>query len=296
VAAAIAALAVPLILGALTAPRRQAQSSAAIAERPKFEVISVKPHKPDTSGPEYMLTMTQRGRLLYTGVKLDTLISSAYQLKPAQARLISGMPKWAASQVFDVEARAPGDPPHEQMLLMLQSLLADRFKLAIHPETRQLPVYALVLMKAGRTGSQLQPHSDAAECLKLAPGQPAPTSDFGVIPPPPPVCGRFMSGAHRIAGNNVTMEMLAEDLGAAPSMDRPVVDRTGLSGSFDLTLEYTPREQLDSQPGPDASASDPSAPPSVFTALQEQLGLKLEPQTGPVDVLVVDHVEQPSPN
>ena len=207
------------------------------------------------------------------------------------------MPDWANSEAFDIEAKAEGNPSREQISLMLQTLLADRFKLVVHLETRQLPIYALVLSKAGRMGPRLQPHSDATECLKLDPSRPVPTSDFGVIPPPPPPCGRFMTGTRRLAGNNVTLEMLAANLGAISSVDRPVVDRTGLSGGVDLTLEYMPQP---AQPGSlasaDASAPDPSGPPLIFTALQEQLGLKLEPQTGPVQVLVIDHVEHPSEN
>ena len=101
-------------------------------------------------------------------------------------------------------------------------------------------------------------------------------------------------GALQESGNKITMDMLAQFLGQ--SVDRTVVDRTGLSGVFDFTLEFAPDLGPGSQPGATASASDPSAPPSIFTALQEQLGLKLESQKGPVDVLVIDHVEQPTPN
>jgi uncharacterized protein (TIGR03435 family) len=226
---------------------------------------------------------------------LPGLIAWAYQLKPDEARLISGSPDWANSESFDIEAQASGNLPRDRMFLMLQSLLADRFKLALHHETREVPVYALVFAKPGKTGPQLQPHSDAAPCLKIDPSRPFPTTDFGVIPPPPPACGRFISGAHRLAGNDVTMEMLAANLGASSSVDRTVVNRTGLNGAFDLNLEFTPGGQPASQLG-EAGAPDASGPPLIFTALQEQLGLKLESTKGPVDVLVIDHVEQPTPN
>lgn len=275
-----------------------AKSQATNAERPKFDVASIKQNKPTGPGPQFTMTGMERGgRYVATGAQLRTLIASAYQLKPDQAQFISGMPDWAKSEVFDIEARAEGNPTREQMSLMLQSLLADRFKLAAHRETRQAPVYALVLSRAGRTGPQLQPHSDAAECLKIDPSRPVPTSDFGAIPPPPPACGRFMFGTRRLAGNNVTMEMLAENLGVISSVDRPVVNRTGLGGNCDLNLNFTPQAtESGSGAGADASASDPAAPPSIFTALQEQLGLKLEAQTGPAEVFVVDHVERPSEN
>jgi uncharacterized protein (TIGR03435 family) len=266
-------------------------------QRPTFDVASIKPNQPNASGPQYMITMMQPGRLIYTGVKLSTLISAAYQLKPDQAKLIVGIPPWATSQAFDVEGRVQGNSPPQQMRLMLQSLLAERFKLAMHTETRQVPIYALVLAKAGKPGPQLQAHSEASPCQKLAPGQPAATTDFGVVPPPPPVCGRFMSGAHRLAGNDVTLEMLAANLNAMPSVDRPVVDGTGLSARFDLILTYTPEAaQTDSDETANTSSADPSAPPALPTALEEQLGLRLKSARGPVEMPVIDHVEMPTPN
>jgi uncharacterized protein (TIGR03435 family) len=296
-AAGSAALAVLIVL-TLTVSRLRAnpttQSLAVSTDRPKFDVASI---KQDSSAQFSMTGIEPGGRLVANSVQLRTLIAWAYQLKPDQAKLISGLPDWAKSKSFDIDARAQNNPPREQLLLMLQSLLADRFKLTVHRETREVPVYALVATKAGRTGPQLQPHSDAAVCLKADGSRPAQLSDFGVTPPPPPPCGRFISGAHRLAGNNVTMESLAANLGALSSVDRPVVDRTGLSGTFDLSLNYTSQaEQSGSEPGTDADASDPSASPSIFTALQEQLGLKLQPQTGPADILVIDHIEEPSGN
>jgi uncharacterized protein (TIGR03435 family) len=179
---------------------------------------------------------------------------------------------------------------------MVRSLLEDRFKLVIHPETRQLPIYALVLSRPGKIGPQLTQHSAKAKCTDSA---------AGLAPPPPgpgeatpAYCGGFFMipkpGDLREAGNEITMDMLGAQL--SRSLDRMAVDHTGLSGVFDFNIEFAPELGPGSQPAADASASDPSAPPSIFTALQEQLGLKLIPQTGPVDVLVIDHVEEPMPN
>jgi uncharacterized protein (TIGR03435 family) len=182
-----------------------------------------------------------------------------------------------------------------QKQLMLQSLLQDRFKLVIHHETRQLPIYALVLAKAGKIGPQLIPHTDNANCVD--PAAPTPNEAAGSSLP---LCGVFYIshiGNSTVSpeARNVTMEWFASNLSGL--VRRLVVDRTGLSGTYDLTLHYTPDVgQPGVQPGNDAAASDPSAPPSIFTALQEQLGLKLESQTGPVDVLIVDHAEEPSEN
>jgi uncharacterized protein (TIGR03435 family) len=292
----ICALLLLIFLWVTSAANLPAQSPSDSSDQPRFEVASVKQNKPTGSGPQYSVTATQPGgRLVATAVQLRGLITWAYQLKADEARLISGLPDWAKSESFDIEAQAEGNPSKEQMLLMLQSLMADRFKLALHHESREVPVYALVLAKAGKAGPQLQTHSESAPCIKLGPSQLVPTTDFGVIPPPPPACGRFISGAHRVAGNDVTIDMLAANLGALSSMDRPVVNRTGLSGHFDLELGYETVRQQGSEVDL-ASPSDLSGPSSIFTALQEQLGLKLEPTKGPVDVLVIDHVEQPSPN
>lgn len=269
------------------------------SEHPKFDAASIKLHKPDVSGPQYTLTQLKDNHLGAVNAQLKGLIAWAYQLKPDEAKLISGLPAWATSKNFDIDAEATGNPKREQMLEMLQSLLKDRFKLSVHTESREVPVYALVLANAGRPGPQLQPHSDSSPCQKLAPGQPAPLVDFGAIPPPPPVCGRFVSGAKRLAGNNVTMQGLAGTLSYQPSVDRPVVDRTGLTEKVDLSLTYTPDLQADLQPGSNAVAAgsnDPSSPPSLVTALREQLGLKLESSRASMAVLVVDHVEEPSPN
>jgi uncharacterized protein (TIGR03435 family) len=296
---AIAALALMFVGGAIAAPLLQTQSPPVSADQPKFDVVSIKPNKPSPSGPLFMFTgMEAGGRLIDTGVDLRTLIAQAYQLKPAQEKLISGLPGWAKSVRFDVEAHAEGNPSREQMRLMLQSLLADRFGLAIHSDTRKIPLYALELAKAGKTGLQLQPHSEAAVCLKLAPGQPIPRSDFGVVPPPPPACGEFISGARRLAGNNVTIAMLAENLSGLPAIDRPIIDRTHLGGTFDLELSYDPDLGLPDSPASQSQIgpTDVQGPPPLPSALREELGLKLQSTSGPVNLLVIDRVEEPIPN
>jgi uncharacterized protein (TIGR03435 family) len=272
----------------------QAQSSAVPADRPKFDAASIKPHK---SGEQGTYLRRQPGGLYRAAnVPLRALIASAYLNEfPPKGRLVFGGQGWIDSEHFDIEARAESNPGNEQERLMVQSLLEDRFKLVLHHETRQLPIYALVLSKAGKTGPQLILHSGDAKCADPAadrPQQPGPGEAM------PAFCGGFFMnlrpGDLRETGNKITIAMLAPFL--SQSVDRTVVDRTGLSGVFDFTLEFAPELGPDSQPGSTASASDPPVAPSLFTALQEQLGLKLEPQTGPVDVVVIDHVEEPSPN
>lgn len=177
---------------------------------------------------------------------------------------------------------------------MLQALLADRFKLVAHHETRQLPMYVLVVSKPGKRGPQLVPHTDDAKCVQDPAGGGEPVSPDSVIPRAP--CGgiRILRiGSREGVGASSTIEIFARALSGI--VDRAVQDRTGLSGTFDLTLEFTPQlGQPDSQSGAETSDSDSSVALSIFTALQDQLGLKLESRTGPLDVLVIDHVEEPS--
>ena len=165
------------------------------------------------------------------------------------------------------------------MRLMMRSLLADRFKLAIHNEAREAPVFALILLKPGKTGPRLQPHLDDSSCSTATP------------------CGRIYAARRKpstpveyhFAARNVTMGLIANLL-IQPDLGRPVVDRTGLTGTFDFSLEWTPNIPADANFQPDASG------PTYIEALKEQLGLKLESTRGPVEVPVVDHVERPSEN
>ena len=278
----------------LAAPA-QAQSSAVPVGRPKFDVASIKPNKSGEQGT--YLRLQPGGLYRAANVPLRALIASAYLNEfPPKGRLIFGGPGWIDSEHFDIEARAEGNPGNEQERLMVQSLLEDRFKLVLHHEARQLPIYALVVSKAGKTGPQLILHSGDAKCADPAADKPQQQPGPGEAMPA--YCGGFFMnlrpGDLRETGNKITMAMLAPFLGQ--SVDRTVVDRTELTGVFDFTLEFAPELGPGSQPGSTAGVPDPPVAPSLFTALQEQLGLKLEPQTGPVDVVVIDHVEEPSPN
>jgi bla regulator protein BlaR1 len=325
--AGVVALAVPVLAGVLTAPRLRAQAPAgqspkaqsleameAAGIKMEFDVASVKPNKSSdlqryANFPMGGNAWLPTGGLFSTkNIPLVIYIAFAYDLT-AQSKLF-GLPAWVSNDRFDIEARAQGNPTKDQMRLMVQSLLADRFKLVLHHEARQLPVYALVLSKEGKTGPQLQPHEDDGSCATAAatankppaPGTPppvplsAPSSTSG-LQLPPLVCGSVFGGLPasapgrvRFGAKGITMPLLARALPGG--LDRPVLDRTGLSGNFDFAIEFTP--QIDG-PLPPGSTPDETGP-TFMEALQEQLGLKLESQTGPVDVIVIDHVEQPSPN
>jgi uncharacterized protein (TIGR03435 family) len=214
------------------------------------------------------------GRVSTTGATLGDLLEVAYHLESFQ---ITGGPTWLNSARYDISATANGHAvTAQQERQMIQSLLADRFRVVVHRETKQLPIYELTVAKSG---SKLR-GAEAGSC------------------PDPPVlsnpCGGFrISNRSLMTGNKVTVVQLAADLSFL--LGRLVVDKTGISGSFDIRLEWTPDPNLgkalgDDEPRP---ASDG---PSIFTAVQEQLGLRLEPRRGPAEILVIDHAEKPSPN
>ena len=221
---------------------------------------------------------------------------------------LHGIPDWVVTDHFDIEARAKGNPSKDQMRLMVQSVLVDRFKLIMRTESQVKPTFALVLSKPGKTGPQLQSYSDDGSCPTATnvgtpttpPAAPsAPTSTSGLQLPPMP-CGDFRvlpasaPGRFRVGGKNVPMTLIARQLpsGTLAGVDRPVFDRTGLSGAFNFSIEWTPR--FEGLAPAEFATDDPG--PTFAQALQEQLGLKLEPTTGPVDVFVIDHLEHPSEN
>jgi bla regulator protein BlaR1 len=291
---ALMLLAAPVSIGAMrsrqSAPTNPVVTPNQRAPQPMFAVASV---KPNASGDVRVVAPPPQpgGRYTATNIPLDLLIAVAYQ--PLQRYEIAGVPDWAKTTRFDIEAKADGNPPAAQIWLMLQSLLAGRFKLAAHKETRQQSIYALTAVNGQRLGAQLRRHTDNSGCVEPVPGRATPAPD-PTRPLPKPPCGAF-SGAPalgRLAAQDVTLDTVGRALSG--QVGRMVLDRTGLSGTFDLTLEWTPERR---SPGIDASAGDPplsAGSASIFTAVEEQLGLKLVPTTGPVDVLVIDHVEHPT--
>jgi uncharacterized protein (TIGR03435 family) len=234
-----------------------------------FDVVSV---KPNTSGEQGGTSRAQPGRYQGINVTLKRVIGLAY--RPVQE--FTGGPDWIDTAHFDIEARTDGNPSQEQMFEMLRSLLADRFKLVVHKETKDSPVYALGLARRdGRLGPRLR----RAETECAAPGS-APQSS----PAPERRCG-FRLGNGALSGQGTTMARLAGELSF---VGRQVVDRTSLTGAFDVDLEWTPDSS--------GAAPSPNAEASIFTAIQEQLGLKLEPSIASLDVVVIDSAERPVEN
>lgn len=272
------------LIGVFAAPV-QPQSSGVPADRPKFDVASIK--RNNSAGVGRVNLTQPGGHLTASNVSVKFLMIQAYHLERIHFGSNPPGVGWIDSEHFDIEAEAEGSPTVEQKRLMIQSLLADRFKLKMHPEIRQLRQYALVLSKVGKVGPQLHRHTDDTKCLDVPAGEPSP----GIIPDAAilPLCGRLRVLKNDIIGQNVTIEKLAQTLSVLLSRD--VVDRTGLEGTFDLTLHFQ-IVPLDS----DADVFDPSEPPPISTALGQQLGLNLKSQRGPVEVVVIDHVEEPSAN
>ena len=228
--------------------RQEAETPAGTAGKPEFEVASVKPDKSDAPpsannplGPGNVY-QPYGGLFRAANFPLYAYILFAWKVMGNQEQLLrTQMPGWVMTDRFDIEARAEGNPDKDQMRLMMRSLLADRFKLAIHYETRQVPVLAMVLSKPGRTGPLLQPHSDDSSCSTVpSPLQNQTTGQFpalcsGLFPMPPGAPGRQHFGARR-----VTMEFIANSLSAMGQLERPLIDRTGLTGAIDFALEWVP--------------------------------------------------------
>jgi uncharacterized protein (TIGR03435 family) len=315
--AGLAVLVVPTIVGALSAPAIQAQDTpdwqTKAGGKMAFEVASVKRSTDEQMGPlSVPLDAGDRyhptGGLFRADVPLWGFIQFAYKLwAPAedQRKEIARLPKWVTTDRYSIEARAAGKPTKDQFRLMVQSLLADRFQLAAHFETRETPVLALTLIKAGKLGPKLIPHADGRAC-----GDPA--ASIGSVPAGliggaddagpenyPPMCDSFvlirrpngtMLGGYR----NVAMDQLTGSLSGIIGLGHTLVDRTGLTGRFDFTLAWAP-EPTAAPSGAPATTPEPLGPTPV-QALRNQLGLKLEPARAPVKILVIDRVERPSEN
>ena len=280
-----------------------AQAPPSTTPRITFEVASV---KPNTSGePRVMIRSEPGGRFTATNVTLRVLIRNAYGITE-DSRLVNA-PGWAGTERFDVVARAAAGMPMipgqvvGPMNLMLQALLEDRFRLRAHRESRELPIFVLSFTTADRRrGPRLTPTTVDCEAVlaKLYPvNGPAPAPP-PFVPGQPPPCGST-GGPGQILAQGMTMAQLASNVSSR--VNRVVVDRTGLSGNFDINLEWMPDQfqgagPLGAVPGPPPPPTSDTHGPSIFTALQEQLGLKLESTKGPVDVLVVDRIEPPTPD
>jgi uncharacterized protein (TIGR03435 family) len=215
---------------------------------------------------------------------LRQLIQVAFGIRPYQ---LIALPDWADTARFDVAATASFPASPQQMNTMLQSLLADRFDLAVHRDRRELPVYALVLARRdGKLGPGI--HAANLDCEAIG----AKPLDSGTAQADYAGCTPQM-GLTRLKAPGFRMSSLAG--GLMRILDRTVIDKTGLTGTFDVELSWTPGPTMVPNGAP-APPNLPSGGPSIFTALEEQLGLKLVSDRGPVDVLVIDRINHPKPD
>jgi uncharacterized protein (TIGR03435 family) len=261
-------------------------------EGPQY-VASIKPPAPDFPGSRMMM---QPGGITAQNIPVQMLLRQAFQV---QADQIVGAPEWLQTARFDINVRIEGTPGPGVMPAVIRALLADRFKLTMHRETREMPVYALMLARSdGRLGPQLKPST--LDCSQAGRGRGGPGPGAPPPPPGPPPpgerrCGGW-GGLGTLAVGGMPMTQLLPQLSQMTS--RTVVDRTGLTGNYDFDLAWAPDPgQLPQGPPPPGVPALPAIDPnaqSLFTALQEQLGLKLEPQRAPVEVVVIDRIERPT--
>ena len=294
-AVSLATITVPVVLGLVNSPPRilaqllQADSAAV----PPFEVASIKPSR---AGDDMVQLFMSPGKFTTRGETIKNIIEFAYDLKSDNQ--LSGGPSWINSDKYDIEAKEEAfvaqklqklsfEEQANQVRLMVQALLADRFQLKLTHETKDLPVYVLVVAKGG---SKLKPTE-----------VPTPATD-GTTAPKKQFRGVRMTGPGQLSATNIDVSFLADILSGQPELGRNVINETGLKGNYDWTLKWTPEQSAAIFKGADGSHAPAEAPPpdssgpSIFTALHEQLGLKLEPRKGPVETLVIDGIEKPSEN
>ncbi len=255
------------------APAPASEHPGAPLAAPAFDVVSVKPNK---SGSWNSSIWTHDGSFTATNVLLKALLSNAYGFREG---LISGVPGWAESARFDINAKIV-DPDldalkkltPEQRRAMLVPILTDRFHVQVHTETKIRPEYELIVTQDGPKFKESAPKSAEAD-----PGR-----------------GGMSINNNVMTANAVPISSLIYQLSG--QLDRTVIDKTGLKGEYDLHLKWTPEQAAMAGPDGGAHAETNDTPPSIFTALQEQLGLKLQPTKGPVETLVVDRAELPTEN
>jgi uncharacterized protein (TIGR03435 family) len=290
-----AAVVVAVVFGFLSARqvRAQAAQTAGAPLTASFEVASIKPNHSATMN---IAIMFQQGRFVATGIPIKQLITMAYDVKDFQ---VTGGPGWVTSEKYDIEAKEPDSvvqgldrlPPDQRRELsrsMIQSLLADRFKLKLTHETKELPAYALVVAKNGPKLHEAKPGDTYANGIKGFDGQ----GHAGVM----------RMGPGELTGQGIPISSLVHLL--SQQLGRNVLDQTGLKGNYDFTLKWAPEPgegmmlggPAGGNPGAESVPAPDTSGPSIVTAIQEQMGLKLESTKAQAEVLVIDHVERPSEN
>jgi uncharacterized protein (TIGR03435 family) len=285
----------------------QTPSSKIAPHKLAFEIASVRENK--SGGPATSNVPLDRGDaysptgevFTATNQSVVSFIIFAYKMKVTEAwgQLMRSLPSWAKTDRFDINARAASrEPTRDDMRLMVQSLLEDRFKLKVHRENQKMPVFGLYLKNAEKPGPQLQPHDPASSCAAPLPLPAAGTPVERMVGLWPATCGdgdEAWASTYRLreGGRDMTMSAMADWLTGVGEPERPILDRTGLKVTFDFAFEFDPEYM-----NPEGVGSNPrDASGSTFIeALKEQLGLQLKKEDGVVSLFVVDKIEYPSPN
>ena len=278
-------LALAIVLANVSAPAQTRVAQPAPAASIAFDTVSVKPNKTNDAHPGSMLRPDGFDAENITPI---WVMYWAFGQTAHDEGYFSGLPDWVRNERFDIIAKVAGTdaPVWEHMSdaekqQMIRAVFADRFKLQTHTETRERPVYALVPAKGG---------------VKLTPAKAG--GDTLIVPAMGttvrPATGWLGYSRTGIVAGNMTMAEFAAQMGTM-KLGRPVQDRTGLTGRYNFKLDFAPIT-VSTAPAAEGTAAAPDAFPDIFTAIQEQLGLKLEPSKGPVDVLVIDHIERPTEN
>jgi bla regulator protein blaR1 len=292
IALAVVTVATPAGVGALTTPVRPAAVDLSLeTRRPTFEGSSVLPNR--TGAMRVLMRVQPGGAWEATNVTLESMIRLAYRIQESQ---LVGGPAWIYTDRFDIVATSPQGARGQEFALRMQSLLAERFGLTLHRETKELPVYALI--SSGSQGPRLTPST--VDCVAFARGRNG-QSVPAARPGERPTCGTTAAPG-RLTGGGVSMAQLAQSLERYTG--RMVIDETGTAGNFDYDLEFRsdpallgrgPGGGFPTGPLPSGETSDSAGVP-IFTAVQEQLGLRLDSRRAPVEVLVIDSAAQPTTN
>jgi uncharacterized protein (TIGR03435 family) len=285
-AAVVVSFVVPIAMGGFDAVLIAGQLRPApgppVDPETRFDVASIKPF--DASGGTAPRMSMSAGRYNVAGVTLPGIVSQALSVPPSR---ITGLPDWSVKERYTIAAKAPEGTPSTDsraMFVMLANLLKDRFKMATHTETREVPVFDMVFARNDKRFGPAFKESPAA-CRAAGSIRPGECESVRINP----------GGTARLSG--VPMEMIARIL--TPYLGREVIDKTALTSYYDVTLKWTPEVRSATVPAPGLPSGtlplDPDAP-NIFTAVQEQLGLKLESARAPLEVVVIDHLEKPTPD
>jgi bla regulator protein BlaR1 len=311
-AAALIAIVLPIALGLYAQSPVDPGWETKAGGKKSFEVASIRPSEPGTfTAPNFGLSDTDsyipNADSLTADFPVSVYINFAYKMIPSQEQehvTYATLPKWTTTEAFTIHAKAAAPATKDQMRLMMQSLLAERFGLKVHFEIQEMPVLAMMLIKPGKLGPTLWPADNKHPCDAPLPPPEVMAKDLKTpgrngVPDGFPFDCDFMlmprPGNQMLLGSrNASMAMTAEALSSVSSLGRPIVDETGLTGRYDLALQWA--SEANGAPPGGASTTEQPVGPEFINAMKEQLGIKLEPKRAPVQVLVIDHIETPSAN